>query len=72
MVLKGSSARKYVKKLFQLLKQRSDKKSFRKDICWSLSNITCRTDTLDLVIGNPEYIDQLVNVALHDVGDVTF
>jgi len=61
-----------VKKLFQLLKQRSDQKSIRREVCWSLSNITCRRDTLDLVMDNPEYIDQLINVALNDVLEVSF
>lgn len=73
MVLKGPWARNYVKKLFTLLKQKYDHKNTRKEVCWTLSNIACRgSNEIDLVIGNPEHIKQLINIALYDIPEVLF
>jgi len=58
-----------MKKLFRLL--RHDKKAVRREVCWALSNIAAgRSDQLELIIGNPEYLNQLMRVALSDTFEV--
>ncbi len=80
-MLKGPLARSYVKKSFGLLKNRADNPHIRCNIsprircniCWSLSNITCKgSDYIDLVIGKTEYIEQLIHAALYDILEVLF
>jgi len=60
-----------MKKFFRLL--RHDKKAVRREVCWGLSNIAAgRSDQLELIIGNTEYLNQLQRVALSDTWEVLF
>jgi len=58
-----------VEKLFGAL--RSPLKNVRREATWALSNLAAgSSEHLGFIVGNPEYLDQLISIGLNDVIEV--